>query len=606
MRSQVDKPKENKNQSAANSITQKKNAEASNFGLADNRPESVAQRMQQNKTHHHTTQLSSKPQSYTPLTPKTRPTNELTVAHQPPIQKSVNNTGLPDQLKSGIENLSGYSMDDVRVKYNSSEPAQLQAHAYAQGNQIHLSPGQEKHLPHEAWHVVQQKQGRVKATKRLKQNIAGNDDIGLEKEADVMGTKSLTPTSQLKEKKSAGVQLKTGIVQSFSDDTNDDRRDAAGAASRVDMRLDHAVSQDTIKGFHKVLIQLSSVSAGLRPKQYLRFTALTESVFHTQGITVEGVNAFLNLRNNLTPGFTNTIGNPGSRFDPQIEVHGDRVGVSDQSNALEMIDNQMRSISRKSYLIKQLNGLDEDSTEEFRTELNADFGMMNDAMEMLKKEGNTPKYDPSHWYDFKGNKVKKVPATYLGGGDALLANIGLNNLRRYSPKTIIRFVNIANHKVVRGRRKASLNTSSIPITVKITVPEATWRHIYQRHTIPCFAWDIQAVNTFWKEDPIKLFSEYQDKIASELLLIIDRQLDIEGEINKAKKQEGSSIEEGGNINESGTDFFFQGSYIFEEMSTDGTFEKDELSIILKSFAPQSTDMAFAVLPSILEAKKPRK
>ncbi|MGB0839829.1 MAG: DUF4157 domain-containing protein, partial [Chitinophagales bacterium] len=73
---------------------------------------------------------------------------------------SSNNTGLPDNLKSGIESLSGYSMDDVKVHYNSDKPAQLQAHAYAQGTDIHLGSGQEQHLPHEAWHVVQQKQER--------------------------------------------------------------------------------------------------------------------------------------------------------------------------------------------------------------------------------------------------------------------------------------------------------------------------------------------------------------------------------------------------------------------------------------------------------------
>ncbi len=102
-----------------------------------------------------------------------------------------NNTGLPDTLKSGIENLSGYSMDDVKVHYNSPQPAQLQAHAYAQGTDIHIAPGQEKHLPHEAWHVVQQKQGRVQPTQQLKGKVNINDDAGLEKEADVMGAKAL-------------------------------------------------------------------------------------------------------------------------------------------------------------------------------------------------------------------------------------------------------------------------------------------------------------------------------------------------------------------------------------------------------------------------------
>ncbi|HSF52698.1 MAG TPA: DUF4157 domain-containing protein [Algoriphagus sp.] len=102
-----------------------------------------------------------------------------------------NNTGLPDSLKSGIEGLSGYSLDDVRVHYNSAQPAQLQAHAFAQGSEIHLGPGQEKHLPHEAWHVVQQKQGRVKPTIQMKSGVNVNDDSGLEREADIMGGKAL-------------------------------------------------------------------------------------------------------------------------------------------------------------------------------------------------------------------------------------------------------------------------------------------------------------------------------------------------------------------------------------------------------------------------------
>lgn len=102
-----------------------------------------------------------------------------------PVQQEEkpNNTGLPDNLKTGIENLSGYSMDDVKVHYNSDKPAQLNALAYAQGTDIHVAPGQEKHLPHEAWHVVQQKQGRVQPTMQM-QGVNINDNERLEKEAD--------------------------------------------------------------------------------------------------------------------------------------------------------------------------------------------------------------------------------------------------------------------------------------------------------------------------------------------------------------------------------------------------------------------------------------
>jgi hypothetical protein len=94
--------------------------------------------------------------------------------------------GLPPRLRSGVEALSGIAMDDVRVHRNSSEPAKLGALAFTKGAEIHLGPGQEEHLPHEAWHVVQQKQGRVQATTQMK-GAAISDDSRLEREADRMG-----------------------------------------------------------------------------------------------------------------------------------------------------------------------------------------------------------------------------------------------------------------------------------------------------------------------------------------------------------------------------------------------------------------------------------
>lgn len=108
--------------------------------------------------------------------------------------RQENRTGMPDRLKTGIETLSGMDISDVRVHFNSSKPVQLNALAYAQGNEIHLGAGQTKHLPHEAWHVVQQRAGRVKPTTQHK-GIAINDDPGLEQEATDMGERAL----QLKE-----------------------------------------------------------------------------------------------------------------------------------------------------------------------------------------------------------------------------------------------------------------------------------------------------------------------------------------------------------------------------------------------------------------------
>ncbi len=103
--------------------------------------------------------------------------------------KSENRTGLPDQLKAGIEALSGYSLDNVRVHYDSDKPATVQALAYTQGTDIHVAPGQERHLPHEAWHVAQQMAGRVQPTTEI-DGIPVNDSVELEREADAMGAKA--------------------------------------------------------------------------------------------------------------------------------------------------------------------------------------------------------------------------------------------------------------------------------------------------------------------------------------------------------------------------------------------------------------------------------
>ena len=120
--------------------------------------------------------------------------NSPTVKELESTQKNANhknNTGIPDDLKLGMENLTGISLNDVRVHKNSNEPSNFSALAYAKGSNIHLGPGQEKHLPHELGHIVQQKQGRVKPTMQVNEDIKINDDNNLEKDADNLGDKAL-------------------------------------------------------------------------------------------------------------------------------------------------------------------------------------------------------------------------------------------------------------------------------------------------------------------------------------------------------------------------------------------------------------------------------
>jgi hypothetical protein len=114
---------------------------------------------------------------------------EAMVQRREVADQGENRTGMPDQLKAGLEDLSGLDLSDVRVHYNSPKPADVNALAYAQGRDIHLGRGQEQHLPHEGWHVVQQAQGRVKPTMQA-QGVPINDDAGLEREADQMGARA--------------------------------------------------------------------------------------------------------------------------------------------------------------------------------------------------------------------------------------------------------------------------------------------------------------------------------------------------------------------------------------------------------------------------------
>ncbi|MFN8503375.1 DUF4157 domain-containing protein [Kouleothrix sp.] len=122
----------------------------------------------------------------------------------------TNNTGLPDALKDGAESLSGVPLDDVKVHYNSGMPASVDALAYTQASDIYVGPGQEKHLPHEAWHVVQQKQGRVQPTQHLR-GVAINDDRALEQEAESMGAKMHSLPAQARPMRKEGPHIQQGI-----------------------------------------------------------------------------------------------------------------------------------------------------------------------------------------------------------------------------------------------------------------------------------------------------------------------------------------------------------------------------------------------------------
>jgi hypothetical protein len=136
-----------------------------------------------------------------------------------PLHARDDRTELPGHLKAGIDSLSAVSMEGVKVHYNSDQPAKVQALAYTQGSDIYLGPGQERHLPHEAWHVVQQKQGRVRPTMGMDDGIYVNDDERLEREADRAGSDAIASAPRTPERTSTAdlgpveAVLAPGVIQ---------------------------------------------------------------------------------------------------------------------------------------------------------------------------------------------------------------------------------------------------------------------------------------------------------------------------------------------------------------------------------------------------------
>lgn len=103
---------------------------------------------------------------------------------------------LPEDVKARMELAFGADFSSVRI-HEGGDASAIGALAYTRGTDIHFAPGQyrpETHsgrelLGHELAHVVQQSQGRVRATTQ-ESGVAINDDGSLEREADELGGKA--------------------------------------------------------------------------------------------------------------------------------------------------------------------------------------------------------------------------------------------------------------------------------------------------------------------------------------------------------------------------------------------------------------------------------
>ena len=102
--------------SASDQTTQQSDTAASYF--VDNRPEAIIQRKLVDAINHSPYMVAQR-QRINGMFGSAVQLKETVV--------KPNHTGLPDNLKSSIESLSGISLDHVKTHYNSSHPASLNA-----------------------------------------------------------------------------------------------------------------------------------------------------------------------------------------------------------------------------------------------------------------------------------------------------------------------------------------------------------------------------------------------------------------------------------------------------------------------------------------------
>lgn len=173
MNTRADKTQENKSQVVANEASRKQSVSAVSFQFVDNRPETIQMRK---------------------------------------LQAMANNSPQAMQLKAFQE------------MTNNSPQAKQAAQSQAMAD---------NHAAQQPWHVVKQKQVRVKPTMQMKGGVNVNDDARLEKEADVMGLKALPEKSTSSIALQAMLRVKTGKTTKIDSNNEGILKDALEALLEV-------------------------------------------------------------------------------------------------------------------------------------------------------------------------------------------------------------------------------------------------------------------------------------------------------------------------------------------------------------------------------------
>ncbi|GAB1530284.1 MULTISPECIES: hypothetical protein [Brevibacillus] len=441
---------------------------------------------------------------------------------------------------------------------------------------------------------------------------------------------------QLMKSQRQGIAHNKLPIQRFKDEDehNTNRRGNAEAArgeafQNDEMQMDHTISQNSLITFSELLgeiQQLPNKTFEATKKSYATLIAEIKRVSANEEKCTRI--QLVNFYKNLVPGFQGTTGNPGSKFDPQIEM----IDMTEESTiiarekAISAVLREIDSYIRKLYHLTALfpnTKKDTDLAEQMDEVLSKILNNIQTCLENVREEfPKEPGYDETIWYKSATKNVKRVPAKWLKTGAGKLEDLGskqdLLGYRKDKEAKPNTQVPQDSFKEVTFTWDYQLTEFDKKIKVKVVISEKCWKHIYARHKLEYFAGDVQAINTFWKDDPHEKIT--QELLEPEINILIERST-----LPLRVLQEGDKDP----INETAHHLFFQGNMeVVEEVqniaepvanSQPVTKSKNKkrnqqkkvpnaatkppiksIHITLESVAPQSPELAYAVEPTLLQ------
>ncbi|MFC8686815.1 hypothetical protein [Brevibacillus porteri] len=441
---------------------------------------------------------------------------------------------------------------------------------------------------------------------------------------------------QLMKSQRQGIVPNKQPIQRFKDEDehNTTRRETAEKARSEafqddEMQMDHTISQHSLITFSELLEEIEQL-----PNETFAATKKSRTDLINEIINVSDNDEkctriqLVNFYNNLVPGFKETTGNPGSNFDPQIEIvdTDDESAIVAQEKAastqLRKIDSYIRKLKHLTALVPSMKN-DEDLAEQMDEELSKTMNDIKTCLEQVRKEfTKAPAYDEAIWYKSATKNVKRVPAEWLITGASKLKDLGSEQQllgygedKKAEPNTEVAH---DSFKEVTFTWDYQLTKFDEKIKVKVVISEKCWKHIYARHKLEYFAGDVQAINTFWKDDPHEKIT--QALLEPEINLLLER-----SNLPLRVLQESDTDA----INETAHHLFFQGNMeVVEEAQniavpvveaqpvnnrnkkkrsnhkkvakTESKRPVKVIHIALESVAPQSPELAYAVEPSLLQ------